>query len=113
MKVIDFIKRLNEIRYDENTELTFSCVDGDTGEVYWLKLDDDSKDNDCFWYGKDLSDGLSNEINISINVDSSDYFKDKLENTKMYDTLCKINDAMNEYYEYLEYQKIQKGIGSY
>ena len=48
MKVIDFIKRLNEIGYNENTELTFSCVDGDTGETYWLEPDNDSKDNDCF-----------------------------------------------------------------
>lgn len=29
MKVVNLINKLNEIGYDENTELTFSCVDGD------------------------------------------------------------------------------------
>ena len=37
MKVIEFVKRLEEIGYDENTELTFSCVDGDSGEFYWKR----------------------------------------------------------------------------
>ena len=32
LKVMDLINKLNEIGYDEKTELTFSCVDGETGE---------------------------------------------------------------------------------
>ena len=69
MKVIDFIKRLEEIGYDENTELTFSCCDGDTGDFYYLNLD--TIDNDGFCYGEDL-DGYQydkKEINIEIDVD--------------------------------------------
>ena len=38
MKVIDFIKRLEEIGYDENTELTFSCCD-ENSEFYYLNID--------------------------------------------------------------------------
>ena len=34
MKVAELIRKLQEIGYDENTELTFSCVDGETGEYY-------------------------------------------------------------------------------
>lgn len=69
MKVIDFIKRLNEIGYDENTELTFSCCDGETGEWYDLKLD--TKNGDGFCYGEDLYGTLydKKEINIEIDVD--------------------------------------------
>lgn len=69
MKVIDFIKRLEEIGYDENTELTFGCCDGDTGDFYYLNLD--TIDNDGFCYGEDL-DGYQydkKEINIEIDVD--------------------------------------------
>ena len=50
MKVIDFIKRLEEIGYDENTELTFGCCDGDTGK--WYELEIDTYDGDGFYYGE-------------------------------------------------------------
>lgn len=53
MKVIEFIKRLEEIGYNENTELTFSCRDGETGEFYKLDLYTD-EDSDGFCYGEDL-----------------------------------------------------------
>ena len=32
--------KFNEIGYDENTELTFSCVDGDSGECYDIPFDE-------------------------------------------------------------------------
>ena len=38
LKVMDLINSLNEIGYDENTELTFSCVDGETGELHMEKI---------------------------------------------------------------------------
>lgn len=69
MKVIEFIKRLEEIGYNENTELTFGCYDGTTGEFYYLNLD--AEDGDGFSYGEDL-DGYpynNKEINIEIDVD--------------------------------------------
>lgn len=40
MKVVNLINKLNEIGYDENTELTFSCVDGDSGECYDVPFDE-------------------------------------------------------------------------
>ena len=40
MKVVDLINKLNEIGYDENTELTFSCVDGNSGECYEVPFDE-------------------------------------------------------------------------
>lgn len=78
MKVIEFIKRLEEIGYDENTELTFSCIDGDTGDFYYLNLD--TSDDDGFCYGENL-DGYQydkKEINIGIDVEGcKDYVDSK------------------------------------
>lgn len=76
MKVIEFIKRLNEIGYDENTELTFSCCDGNTGEFYKLDLYTD-EDSDGFCYGEDLCGHFYNndEINIEIYVDGCKEYK--------------------------------------
>ena len=88
MKVIDFIKRLEEIGYDENTELTFSCCDGETGEWYDLKLD--TKNGDGFCYGEDLY-GVpydKKEINIEIDVDGCE-MEEKLLET--------IEEIINEY----------------
>ena len=34
MKVADLINKLNEIGYDENTELIFNCTDKTSGEFY-------------------------------------------------------------------------------
>ena len=39
MRVVDLIRKLQEIGYDENTELTFSCVDGATGEYYVIPFE--------------------------------------------------------------------------
>lgn len=36
MKVVDLINKLNDIGYDENTELTFSFVDRRTGGIGML-----------------------------------------------------------------------------
>lgn len=103
MKVIDFIKRLNEIGYDENTELTFSCCDGETGEWYDLKLD--TKNGDGFCYGEDLYGTLydKKEINIEIDVDGcEEYLDDKFYD--VHDLLDTIEEMINEY-------KIRNGVG--
>ena len=39
MKVVELIRKLQAIGYDENTELTFSCVDGETGEYYVIPFE--------------------------------------------------------------------------
>lgn len=38
MKVIEFINRLNQIGYDENTELVFGAYDDDTEFRNWNEL---------------------------------------------------------------------------
>ena len=48
MKVVDLINKLNDIGYDENTELTFSFVDRRTGDWHVVSLDNIS-------YGEELT----------------------------------------------------------
>lgn len=43
MKVTEFIRKLLEIGYDENTELTFSCTDDETGEYYVIPFEEITK----------------------------------------------------------------------
>ena len=74
MKVVDFLKQLETIGYDENTELTFGCVNGDTGEFYYLPFREICCGNELTGqpYDKD-------EINVDIDVDSAkEYLSDKL-----------------------------------
>ena len=65
MKVVELINKLNEIGYDENTELTFGFADGNTGEWYKAPFDE-------ITYGIDLTgEPYHNDvINIDIDVDS-------------------------------------------
>ena len=104
MKIIEFIKRLEEIGYDENTELTFSCCDGDTGEYYNLEID--TLDGDGFCYGEDL-DGKpydNREINVAI---AGDGCKEYI-NAKQYEAnevLNKIKRIIYEYDYYMRYRK--------
>ena len=75
MKVVNLINKLNEIGYDENTELTFSCVDGDSGECYGIPFDEIS-------YGEELTgESYDNDvIDIEVDVDSvEEYIKAKAE----------------------------------
>lgn len=78
MKVVDFVSRLNEIGFNENTELTFSCVSGETGNWYELKPDCDEQDP--FAYGKNLT-GLpytKDVIDFCLDVDNcSKYIEEK------------------------------------
>lgn len=75
MKVTEFIRKLQEIGYDENTELTFSCTDGETGEYYVIPFEE-------ITYGEELTgEPYDNDvIDISVNVDSvEEYIKAKVE----------------------------------
>ena len=65
LKVQDLVNRLNEIGYDEDTELVFGCVDGDTGEWYQVPFDE-------ICYGEEFT-GYSyckDVINIDVDIDS-------------------------------------------
>lgn len=84
MKVVELINKLNEIGYDEDTELTFGFADGNTGEWYKAPFDEIN-------YGIDLTgEPYHNDvINIDIDVDSvKEYQKDKAE--------CAVIDIVEE-----------------
>lgn len=84
MKVVELINKLNEIGYDEDTELTFGFADGNTGEWYKARFDE-------ITYGIDLTgEPYHNDvINIDIDVDSvKEYQKDKAE--------CAVIDIVEE-----------------
>lgn len=73
VKVADLINRLNEIGYDENTELVFGCVDGDTGNWYQIPFD-------RICYGEEFTGYPYNKdvINIDVDIDSvKEYAKSK------------------------------------
>ena len=73
MKVIELIKKLNEIGYDENTELTFGVVNRENGNWYEAPFDEIN-------YGIDLTgEPYHNDvINIDVDVDSvEEYQKEK------------------------------------
>lgn len=100
MKVVELINKLNEIGYDESTELTFSCVDGNTGEWYVLNIDDcDGEYPLGITYGEYLTgEKYHNDIiDIGLDVDGcKEYIKDKIECTKI-DIVEDILDAINKY----------------
>lgn len=65
MKVVDLINILNQIGYDENTELTFSCTDGNTGQYYEIPFEKIS-------FGEELTGKPyeKDQIDIEVDVDS-------------------------------------------
>lgn len=74
MKVVDLINQINNIGYDENTEISFSCIDGNTGEWYMLPFKQIN-------YGEELTgeEYFNDLIDLEVNVDSArEYLKDKL-----------------------------------
>lgn len=92
MKVVELINKLNEIGYDENTELTFSCVDGETGECYDIPFDEIS-------YGESLTgEPYHNDvIDIGIDVDScKEYIKSKADGV-MAELTSALGDILNKY----------------
>ncbi len=75
MRVTELIRKLQEIGYDEDTELTFSCTDGETGEYYVIPFEE-------ITYGEELTGEPYNNdvIDIEVDVDSvEEYIKAKAE----------------------------------
>jgi len=73
LKVIDLINQINKIGYDENTELTFSFIDGDTGEWYDIPFRQIN-------YGEDLTGETYHNDAVDLEVDvpsAKEYLKDK------------------------------------
>lgn len=71
MKVVDFIKKLQEIGYDENTRLMFDTVNGDIGESYELEIRE-------YLHGEDVDNIDPNIIDIEFSIPPN-YIKDKTE----------------------------------
>lgn len=73
MKVTELIRKLNEIGYDENTELMFNCTNSNTGEYHDLPFE-------SICYGEELiGKPYDNDlISIELDVDSAtDYLNAK------------------------------------
>lgn len=62
MKVIDLIDKLNSIGFDDNTEISFSCVNGELGEWHDIPFKQ-------FNYGEDLTVEPYKKDIIDIEVD--------------------------------------------
>lgn len=75
MKIVELIKKLNEIGYDDNTELEFGCVDGNSGEWYEIPFYE-------FCYGETLTGHpyCNDCISLEVDMDSvEEYGKAKAE----------------------------------
>lgn len=62
MKVIDLINKLNSIGFDDNTEISFSCVNGELGEWHDIPFKQLN-------YGEDLTGEPYKKDIIDIEVD--------------------------------------------
>lgn len=92
IKVAELIRKLNEIGYDDNTELTFGCVDGDTGEWYPIPFAE-------ICYGEQLTGHPyhNDVINIDVDVDSvKGYTKSKAEGV-VYNLVDDIRGVLRNY----------------
>jgi hypothetical protein len=92
MTVIDFINKLNEIGYDENTELMFSCTDHETGEWYEVPFDE-------IFCGEILTGSpyCNDVIDIEVNVDASkDYLRAKTD-TCIGEIVDELNSVLNKH----------------
>lgn len=92
MKVLDLVNKLNEIGYDENTEQSFSCVDGNIGECY-----DISFEEICF--GETLIGQLycNDIIDIGVDVDVVKvYFKAKFDSC-MHEMIDELRGVLYDY----------------
>lgn len=92
MKVVDLINKLNEIGYDENTELTFSCVDGLSGECYDIPFDEIS-------YGEDLTgEPYHNDIiDIGVDIDSCEEYVKSKSNDVIVTLTEELGEVLNKY----------------
>ena len=92
MTVADFINKLNEIGFDEKTELIFSCTDHDTGELYEVPFDN-------IFYGEILTGSpyCNDVIDIEVNVDASkDYIRAKTD-TCISEIIAEVKGVLNKH----------------
>lgn len=92
MKVVELINKLNEIGYNENTELTFSCVDGLSGECYNISFDEIS-------YGESLTgEPYHNDIiDIGVDVDSCKEYVESKADDVIAELTSELSEVLNKY----------------
>ena len=92
MKVVELIKKLNEIGYDENTELTVGFADGNTGEWYNAPFDE-------ITYGIDLTgEPYHNDvINIDVDVDSVEEYQKEKSDSAVESFVDEIQEVLNKH----------------
>lgn len=90
MKVIEFIKKLNEIGYDENTELTFGFANKENGNWHEATFDEIS-------YGVDLTgEPYHNDvINIDVDVDSVKEYQKEKSDSAVEEFVDEIQEVLN------------------
>lgn len=90
MKVVELIKKLNEIGYNENTELTFGFANKENGNWYEAQFDEIS-------YGIDLTgEPYHNDvINIDIDVDSVEEYQKEKSDSAVEDFVDEIQQVLN------------------
>ena len=76
MKVVELIKTLNEIGYDENTELTFGFVNRENGNWYEAPFD---------------------EINIDVDIDSIEEYRKEKADSAVESFVDEIQEVLNKY----------------
>lgn len=92
MKVVELIKKLNEIGYDENTELTFGVVNRENGNWYEVPFDEIN-------YGIDLTgEPYHNDvINIDVDVDSVEEYQKEKTDSAVESFIDEIQEVLNRH----------------
>ena len=92
MKIVELINKLNEIGYDENTELTFGFVNRENGNWYEVSFDEIN-------YGIDLTgEPYHNDvINIDIDVDSVEEYQKEKSDSAVESFVNEIQEVLNRY----------------
>ena len=90
MKVVELIKKLNEIGYDKNTELTFGLVNRENGNWYEAPFDEIN-------YGIDLTgEPYHNDIiNIDVDVDSVEEYQKEKSDSAVESFVDEIQEVLN------------------
>ncbi len=92
MKVVELVNKLNEIGYDENTELTFGLVNRENGNWYEAPFDEIN-------YGIDLTgEPYHNDvINIDIDVDSVEEYQKEKSDSAVESFVDEIQEVLNKH----------------
>lgn len=92
MKVVELIKKLNEIGYDENTELTFGFVNRENINWYEAPFDEIN-------YGIDLTgEPYHNDvINIDVDVDSVEEYQKEKADSAVESFVDEIREVLNRH----------------